>query len=143
MSAVREALCLFLQGDTGEGKLMELATDVYPGTAPEGAVHPFVVVAAHRAPRGVFAFGGLDHEESLYLVRAVDEGTSPARVCEMNRRIRARLDPDGTGDPDVEVEGHGTLFVGWEGNVEYDDPQPDGTTYQIEGGIYEVLTEPE
>lgn len=142
MSSVREALCTFLQGDTGAGKLMELATDVYPGTAPEGAVHPFVVVAAHKPPRGNFTFQGLDHEESKYFVKAVDESTSPARVCEMNRRIRARLDPDGTGEVALEVEGYGTLFVGWEQDVEYDDAQPDGTTYQFEGGIYEVLTEP-
>lgn len=143
MSSVREALCVFLQGDTGSGKLMELATDVYPGTAPEGAVHPFVVVTAHRAPSGVFAFGGIDHEESEYLVKAVDDSISPARVCEMNKRIRARLDPDGRGEAELEVEGHGTLFVGWLQNVEYDEPQAEGTKYTIEGGIYEVLTEPE
>ena len=143
MSSVREALCLLLQADTGTGKLMELATDVYPGTAPEGAAHPFVTVAAHRAPRGEFTFGGLDHEESHYLVKAVDEGTSPARVCEMNRRIRARLDPEGTGDAELDVEGHRTIFLSWVQDVEYDDPQEDGTNYQLEGGIYEVWTEPE
>lgn len=143
MSAVREALCKFLQEDAGAGKLMELATDVYPKSAPEGAVHPFVVVAAHRAPRGSHAFQGLDHEESMYLVTAVDEGISPARASEMNRRIRARLDPEGKGDVALVVEGHGTLFLGWVRDVEYDDPQAAGGNYQFEGGIYEVMTEPD
>ena len=143
MSAVREALCKFLQGDTGSGKLMELATDVYPKSAPEGATHPFVVVEAHRAPRGRFVFGGLDAEESLYLVKAVDMDISPARASEINRRIRARLDPDGTGRAQLEVEGYGTLFLGWVQDVEYDDPQEEGGDYQIEGGIYEVIVEPE
>lgn len=143
MSVVREALCKFLQEDTGVGRLMELATDVYPKSAPESAVHPFVVVEAHRAPRGQFAFGGLDHEESMYLVKGVDEGISPARASEMNRRIRTRLDPEGKGDAALEVEGYGTLFVGWVQDVEYDDPQGEGSNYQFEGGIYEVLTEPE
>lgn len=143
MSSVREALCQFLQADDGAGRLMELATDVYPGAAPESATHPFVTVFAHRAPRGEFTFGGLDHEESMYLVKAVDEGTSPARVCEMNRRIRARLDPEGKGDVALDVEGYGTVFLGWVQDVEYDDPQDEGGNYQFEGGIYEVWTEPE
>jgi hypothetical protein len=143
MSAVREALCLFLQGDTGAGKLMELATDVYPnGTAPEGATFPLVLVYAQQAPRGEFTFGGLDHEESRYVVKAVDESTSPARVSEMNRRIRARLDPEGRGEVELEVEGQGTVFCGWVQDVEYDEPDGDAA-YQHEGAIYEVWTESE
>lgn len=143
MSAVREALCKFLQEDTGAGRLMELATDVYPGTtAPEGAAFPFVVVFAQQARRGEFVFGGLDREESRYVVKAVDADTSPARVGEMNRRIRARLDPDGRGEVELDIDGHGTLFLGWVQDVEFDEPDGD-TVYQHEGGIYEVWTEPE
>ena len=137
MSAVREAICKHLQADTGAGGLMELATDVYPKGAPEGAEHPLVVVAAHRAPRGHYAFQGLSHEESLYLVKGVDEGTSAARAGEMSRRIRARLD-----GAELEVEGYGLQLVSWVQDVEYDETAPEGTKYQHEGGIYEVWVEP-
>ncbi len=148
MSAVREALCKFLQADEGEGKLMELAKDVYPGMPPEGADdesqglgYPLVVVEPLRAPRPELTFGGVDHEESVYIVKAVTLSSSPATACEMAKRVRARLDPDGKGEVDLEVEGYGRVTVGWVGDVEYDDPQDDGTVYRIEGGQYEVYAE--
>jgi hypothetical protein len=143
VSNVREALCKFLQADTGAGKLMEIATQVYPGQPPEGAEHPLVDVTAMRAPRGNYAFQGLSHEDSLYLVKAVDKNASPATAAEMAKRIRARLDPDGTGDAEISVEGSDTLLLSWVQAVEYDDPQGDGSVYRHEGGIYEVWTEPE
>jgi hypothetical protein len=143
VSNVREALCKAIQGDTGVGRVMELAKDVYPKSPPEGVnEYPFVVVAAHRAPRGEFTFGGLDHEESMYLVKAVDESDSPARAAELKKRIRALLDPDGTGDAELEVEGHGTLFVSWVQDVEYDETAEGGTKYQHEGCIFEIWVEP-
>jgi len=142
MGAVRDAICLHLQGDLGSGGLMEIVTDVYPGAPTDLAEHPLVVVVAHRAPRGSYAFQGLDHEVSQYLVKGVVKGSGTALASEINRRIRARLD-----GAELVVEGRTTLLASWEQDVEYPETGTgdgeDGTTYHHEGSIYEVWTEPE
>ena len=135
MSAVREAICKFLQADaTG---VMAVATDVYPKGAPQGAIHPCVIVKAHRPPRGHYAFQELSAEDSIYMVTGVDEGTSPARAANLKSLVRERLD-----EAEIEIDGYHTLLVSWMADVEYEETAPDGTKYQHEGGLYEVWAEP-
>lgn len=135
MSAVREAICKFLQADaTG---VMSVATDVFPKGVPEGAVHPFVVVKAHQPAKGEYAFQALSHEHSIYIVTGVDEGTSPARAANLKSLIRERLD-----EGEIEVEGYDTLLVSWMRDIEFEETAEDGTKYQHEGGLYEVWAEP-
>lgn len=135
MSAVRDAIVLHLQADAAG--VMSVATDVYPGTPPEGASHPLVTVDAHQPPRAHRVFQALDHEDSKYLVKGADKSSSPKRVGDLNRKIRARLD-----GADISVEGYDTQLVAWVEDVEYDETQPDGSVVRFEGGIYEVMVEP-
>lgn len=136
MSATRDAIVQHLQADAAG--VMSVAGDVYPGTPPEGASHPLVQVTAQRPPRGNYVFQGLSHEDSVYLVKAVDKNSSPKRAGEINAFIRARLD-----NAALSVDGQTTLLVSWVQDVEYSERTEDGTVYQHEGGLYEIWTEPE
>ena len=138
MSAVRKAICEYLRADTGAGKVMEIASDVFPKQAPKQAAMPCVVVRAQQPPKGHYAFQGLDHEESRYVVTGMAEGMSSAQASELKKRIRARLH-----DAPLTVEGYETLLVSWVQDVEFTEPDEDGVEYQHEGGIYEVWTEPQ
>ena len=136
MSAVRKAICERLRSDTGAGKLMELATEVYPKAAPKSsAVHPFVVVRALQAPRGSYTFQALAGEESRYVVTAVSEGVSSATAADMKRRIRARLH-----NAPLVVSGY-TVTVNWEQDVEFSEYDEDGKQFQHEGCIFEIWAE--
>ena len=135
MSAVREAICKHLQEDA-EG-VMSVATDIYPKGVPEGGAHPLVVVKAHRPPRANNNFQGLSHEDSIYIVTGVDEGTSPARAANLKSLIRERLN-----EAAIEIEGYNTLLVSWMADIEFEETAEDGTKYQHEGGLYEVWAEP-
>lgn len=134
--SVRRAICEHLRADTGAGKLMELATEVYPKAAPKSsAVHPFVVVRALQTPRGRYTFQADPDEESRYVVTAVTEGFSSAVASDMKRRIRARLH-----DAPLTVEGF-MVTVTWMEDVEFAETDDDGTLSQHEGCIFEIWAE--
>jgi hypothetical protein len=137
-TSVRAAICEHLRADTGAGQLMELATEVYPKAAPKSsAVHPFVVVRALRAPRGLYAFQGLAGEESRYVVTAVTEGVSSATASDMKLRIRTRLH-----NAPLTVSGYTVGLVSWMEDVEFTETDDDGKQYQHEGCIFEIWAEP-
>lgn len=138
MSALRNAIVLHLQADAA---VIALATGgIYPGLPPEAdQTFPFISVTAQKAPKPerVFRGGGtaaqeIAFEDAAYLVKAIDQSTSPADVAAINAAIRTSL--DGAA---VSVTGYSLLTVQWMGDVQYDEHQA-GQTYQHEGGIYRI-----
>lgn len=134
MAVVRDAIVQHLQADTAG--VMALADSVWPQIPPEGAAnYPFVTVTAQKAPTGNHAFQGGGYEESVFLVKAVDQNSSPATVGTIAASIRARMET-----ATLTIDGQSCLAVMWLMDVSYHE-QNDGVIYQHEGGLYYVAAE--
>jgi hypothetical protein len=138
MSALRDAIVLHLQADNG---VLALATGgIYPGLPPEAdQSYPFITVTAQQAPRPERVFRGgnavadeIVFEEALYLVKAIDQSTSPEIVGDINAAIRTALD-----GAVPTVTGYTAMSVQWMSDVSYDE-SANGQTFQHEGGIYQI-----
>jgi hypothetical protein len=132
VSALRSAIVQKLQAT---GAITALATGgVYPGLPPEdAATFPFISVTAQRAPQAEQVFQEIACEDAIYLVKAIDQSTSPKRVSDLNALIRATLDR-----ATITITGYSSLGALWLGNVEFDE-EVDGQIYQHEGSLISLM----
>src|SRR5262249_30490998 len=131
MGAFRDAIVKHLQANAG---VMAAATKVFPGLPPEkGAVYPFITVIAQQPQRGERVFQAVDHEGPTILVKAIDQSTSPKKVGEINRLIRAALNDNAA----LAIPGYSLINLMWIEDIEYDE-EVDGIIYQHEGSFYLV-----
>lgn len=134
MSAVRDAVVLKLQA---EAAVTALATGgIYPGTPPEGADFPLVMVTSPQPARANRNFQGIAFEDSLLLVRAVTQDTSPAAAADIAAEIRTALH-----NATLTVTGYSTISVLWERDFEHEEVA-EGRPYKYEGAFYSVWVEP-
>lgn len=131
MSALRSAIVQKLQATSA---ITSVATGgVYPGLPPEGVSFPFISVTAQRAPQAEQVFQEIAAEAAIYLVKAIDQSTSPKRVSDLNALIRTTLDR-----ATITIAGYSSLGALWLGSVEYDE-EFDGQIYQHEGSLISLM----
>src|SRR5262249_30427003 len=131
MGAFRDAIVKHLQANAG---VMALVTKVFPGLPPKkDAAYPFITVIAQRAQRGERVFQAIDHEDATVLVKAIDQSTSPKKVGEINRLVRAALNDNAA----LAIPGYGLINLMWIEDIEYAE-EVDGVIYQHEGSFYLV-----
>lgn len=131
MSALRDAIVLKLQAASA---VTAAATGgVYPGLPPEGSTFPFISVTTQSAPAALHNFQAIAAEDSIYLVKAIDQSISPKSVKDINALVRAALNR-----ASISITGYTSLGCLWLQDVEYAEQQ-DGITYQHEGGLYSLM----
>src|SRR5262245_29568793 len=134
MSAIRDAIVLKLQADTGVGSVMALTNiQVYPQQPPEGATYPCVQVMAQAAPKAERVFQQVSFEESIYIVKAIAQDTSPKSARAIADRIRTVLD-----NQPLTITGYTSMGVAWMQQIEYSE-EFNGQIFQHEGGLYSVM----
>lgn len=137
MSALRDAIVLHLQADSN---VIILATGgIFPGLPTKDVSYPFVTVTTQSAPKPERAFRGdgtvaseIVFEGAEYLVKAIDQSTSPKVVSDINTALRVSL--DGAA---ISMTGYELVNLIFAGEVQYDELS-NGITYQHEGGIYQI-----
>jgi hypothetical protein len=132
MSAVRNAICIHLKNDPS---VMAIAKGVHPKLAPESSKFPLVVVSAQQPATAVRTFQTVLAEQSIFLVKAIDQATSPKRAADLATAIRTSLD-----QANLMIDGQNNLGIIWIQDVDLVE-EFNGQTYQHEGGLYEIYTE--
>jgi hypothetical protein len=132
VSALRNSIVLHLQADSS---VTTLATGGVHHQLPaeDDQSFPFVVVEQFKPTGAEWTFQGISHEDALYLVKAIDKNTTPARVEAINTAIRASLNL-----ATLAIEGYESMGVMLMRTVEYPDLE-EGGHYQYEGGIYSLM----
>lgn len=135
MSVFRNAIVLKLQASAG---VTALATGgIYAKLPPEGlATYPMVVVYSWRPPRGGRTFQGVAYEDSIYLVKAIDQNTSPKRASEISAAVRTALN-----EAALTITGYNSMGIIWVEDVDYTEVYQ-GKVYQHEGGLYSLMGSP-
>ena len=132
MSALLNAIVQHLQADAA---VMAVADDVYPKLPPEGAEYPLITVMAQSAPAAERTFGRVAFEDAVYLVKAIDQDSSPKTAHDLNALIRTSLDR-----ATITISGYTSLGISWERDIDYTE-EFNGQTYQHEGGLYRLMAE--
>lgn len=135
MSAIRTAICNFLQADA---EISALAPGgVWPtGIAPKGTAFPYVSVWPQIPPTADLVFQQVGSERAVFLVKAVDQGISRKTVADIAAKIRAILDR-----AELTIEGYTNLGIIWIQDMPNYPDEYMGQSYQHEGGLYEIYVE--
>src|SRR5262249_19982514 len=130
MRVFRDAIVKHLQADVQIAPIAK----VYPGLPPKkDAQFPFITVTAQQGQKAERVFQKIEYEGATILVKAIDQNTSPKRVGQINRLIRASLNDYAP----LVIPGYGLINLMWIQDVEYSE-EIDGVIYQYEGGFYLV-----
>lgn len=131
MSAAKPAIITQLKADA---TIPSLVSDrIFPEMPPEGlATYPLITVTAQKAAKPERVFQGIAFEDSVWLVRACEQSTSPAKVAEINTAIRAALD-----GATLTLDTYESVNCEWLGDYETHEVY-NGQIYQYEGGFYRV-----
>jgi hypothetical protein len=132
MSAVRDAICKHLKADP---TVSAIAKGVHPKLAPESSKFPLVVVSAQQPPTAIRTFQTVLAEQSIFLVKAIDQSISPKRASDLAAAIRTSLD-----QANLVIDGQNNLGIIWIQDVDLVE-EYNGQTYQHEGGLYEIYAE--
>jgi hypothetical protein len=135
MSAIRTAICKFLQADSQITAIA--AGGVWPtAIAPEKTPFPFLTVWPQTPPTAEMVFQEVACERAVYVVKATDKGSSPKRATELARLIRTKLDRAA-----LVIDGYNNLGIVWIQEMPYLSEEYQGQMYQHEGGLYEIYAE--
>lgn len=129
---VETALIAKLSGDATLASLMP--NGVHIDVAPNGSTKFVIVSLVVESDEPMM--GGRAYEDATYLIKAVDQSTSPATVKAAAARIDALLD-----NQPLTVTGYSHMKTRRDERVRYtevDDQNPD-TRWQHSGGRYQVM----
>lgn len=132
MNALKVAIFNKLKGDaTLTGLLANGTASIYQSVAPQEADPPYVVFN-QQAETDAYTLSQRSWENSIYLVKAVTQGTSPAAAGTIAERIDTVL-TDGA----LSVSGHTHMYTRRTATVDY--PEVDrGVTYRHAGGLFRI-----
>ena len=133
MNALEKALYSALSGDATLTGLLSSATAIYQGVAPDGADPPYVVYGK-QANTKTYTFGAKAWDNSLYLIKAVDERPSAARAGTIQDRLEVLLT-----DAALTVTGRTHLYLRPETDVDYPEVDQGRTTWH-RGHLYRIYT---
>lgn len=136
MSVLQSALVLHLQADAAI--TAHVGQRVYPARIPpKKAAYPLLLVYALTGPTPERAYGPeIAFEEAVYLVKVIDEDTSPKTASEILAAVRASLD-----DAALTIAGYTCQACLWQGDLPAYDTFEDGRYYQHHGGQYYLMAE--
>lgn len=135
MNEVREAIYERLAADATLTGLLSAPTAIYHQVAPQSAAAPLVVFnKAAGTPN--WQFGGAHVQGDVWLVKAIDRGTSASRAEDIAARIDAVLT-----DAPLAIDGGVLLGVWRESDVDYLEIDG-GDQWHHVGSQYRLLSQP-
>lgn len=138
-TAVRRALYGRLAGDTTLNNALATpptgyAKSIFYQQAPANAAYPFVVFTKQSGvPSEAFADPSA-LETDVWLVKAVDQGTSADDAETIQARVTALLN-----DSTLSISGATLLYLRRQSDVEYSEIS-DGVAYMHAGSLFRVIT---